>query len=248
MEKLKSGPRGSSPGKRPDSFIDKSGWVAPGVAYISFLAFMGDKPTLAQLRAFLASHSDAKVLIIDARRHHGGGMEEMDLIFSQLFGEPVDLLDLDTREAADARDGFDFGDLPTIRKVAAPAGVVRRVHSVIPAAAKAALRTAKVFVLTSSRTASAGEHFALALKSTGRATIVGETTRGAGNYGRHFDLPGGYSAFIPTGRTFDPKTGKGWEGVGVAPDVAVPADKALDEALKLAGVQVSGEAALAALH
>ena len=44
-----------------------------------------------------------------------------------------------------------------------------------------------------------------------------------------------------------PDTGKSWEGTGVAPDVAVPADKALDEALKLAGAGVSGQAALAAL-
>ena len=57
----------------------------------------------------------------------------------------------------------------------------------------------------------------------------------------------GYSAFIPTGRTFDPDTGEGWEGVGVKPDIVVTADNALDEALKLAGVNQSGEAALAAL-
>jgi enoyl-CoA hydratase/carnithine racemase len=44
----------------------------------------------------------------------------------------------------------------------------------------------------------------------------------------------GYAAFIPVGRTFDPDTGESWEGTGVKPDVAVPADKALDEALKLA--------------
>jgi C-terminal processing protease CtpA/Prc len=41
-------------------------------------------------------------------------------------------------------------------------------------------------------------------------------------------------AFIPVGRTFDPDTGKDWEGVGVLPDVEVPADQALDTALKLA--------------
>jgi C-terminal processing protease CtpA/Prc len=57
-----------------------------------------------------------------------------------------------------------------------------------------------------------------------------------------------YAAFIPVGRTFDPDTGKSWEGTGVTPDVAVPADKALDEALKLAGVGLSGNAALAALR
>jgi C-terminal processing protease CtpA/Prc len=58
----------------------------------------------------------------------------------------------------------------------------------------------------------------------------------------------GYAAFIPVGRTFDPDTGNSWEGVGVAPDVAVPADRALDEALKLAGVSKTAELALAGLR
>ena len=39
---------------------------------------------------------------------------------------------------------------------------------------------------------------------------------------------------IPIGRTFDPVTGADWEGVGVAPDVAVPAVQALDEAVRRA--------------
>ena len=57
----------------------------------------------------------------------------------------------------------------------------------------------------------------------------------------------GYAAFIPVGRTFDPDTGQSWEGTGVAPDVAVPSDKALDEALRLAGAGVSSDVALANL-
>src|SRR5436305_11847446 len=47
---------------------------------------------------------------------------------------------------------------------------------------------------------------------------------------------GGYAAFIPVGRTFDPDNNWDWEGVGVAPDVAAPADQALDEALRRLGV------------
>jgi C-terminal processing protease CtpA/Prc len=89
---------------------------------------------------------------------------------------------------------------------------------------------------------------ALALKRTHRATLIGETTRGAGNFGYPLSLGHGYSAFIPFGRTFDPDTNEGWEGVGVAPDAAVAADQALDEALKRAGVKATAAVALAALH
>jgi hypothetical protein len=51
-------------------------------------------------------------------------------------------------------------------------------------------------------------------------------------------LGGGYRAFIPVGRTFDPDTDKGWEQTGIEPHIKVPAEKALDEALKQAGVNV----------
>ena len=118
-----------------------------------------------------------------------------------------------------------------------------------PASQQGGLAKAKVYLLTAQRTASAGEHLSLSLKRTKRATLIGETTRGAGHYGSMvpLDKEFTYAAFIPVGRTFDPDTNQGWEGTGVAPDVAVPADKALDEALRLAGVALSGEAALASL-
>ena len=98
-------------GEEPESFIEKSGWIAPGVAYISFLAFMGDERSMQGVRDFLASHSSARALIIDARNHHGGGLDEMDLIFAQIFDKPVELLTMDTRAAIDARQGSEFGDL-----------------------------------------------------------------------------------------------------------------------------------------
>ena len=70
---------------------------------------------------------------------------------------------------------------------------------------------------------------------------------GGAHFGGMAPMGKAYAAFIPVGRTFDPDTGLSWEGTGVQPDVAVSADKALDEALRLAGAQVSGQAALAAL-
>ena len=37
---------------------------------------------------------------------------------------------------------------------------------------------------------------------------------------------------VPISRNVDPRTGKAWEGEGVAPDVDVSADRALDVALE----------------
>ena len=101
----------------------------------------------------------------------------------------------------------------------------------------------RIFLLTSGRSGSAAEHFALALKRTHRATLIGETTTGAGHYGRMIDF-GGYAAFVPFGRTFDPDNDWDWEGRGVPPDVSVPADQALDEALRRLGVTAEQRRAL----
>ena len=247
----RSGPRGGERrGPPPASAVVKSGWLAEGVAYIRFDGFPGNEATLADVRKFIAAHRDAKSLIIDARAHRGGGLAEMDLLFPELFDRPTTLVAMDTREAVDRRDGNPFEASSAMRQVEAPAGVVRREHFVTPAAQQGGLAKAKVYLLTAKRTASAGEHLSLSLKRTKRATLIGETTRGAGHYGGIVPLDDDniYAAFIPVGRTFDPDTGEGWEGTGVAPDIAVPADKALDEALRLAGVNGSGEPALAALN
>ena len=231
-----------------DGAIGRSGWLSDGVAYIELTVFPGDPATLAKLRHFLESHRTAASLIIDIRGHHGGEIAEIDLLSSYLYGAPAVLAQMDTRVAAEEAGLGAFGDGPTLRRVAGPAGVVRREHFVTPRANAGPLTRAKVFLLTSKRSISAAEHLAMSFKKTGRATLVGETTAGAGHYGDPYPLPGGFKVFIPSGRSFDPTTGEGWEGEGIAPDVAVPADQALDEALRLAGVGKPGAAALAELR
>ena len=245
----RGGPDTAVPGGLPDgSAITKSGWLAPGVAYINFNLFPGNEATLGELRKFLDEHKNAKSLIIDVRGHRGGGLDEMDMIFGEIFAGPTELVTMDTRRATEEQQGNPIGDRASIRIVPTTEDVVRRIHSALPDSTPSELRKADVYYLTSKRTASAAEHMALAFKRSHRATLIGETTRGAGHYGGMLPMGGIYAAFIPVGRTFNPDTGEGWEGVGVKPDVEVAADKALDEALRRAGVSLTGEGALAALR
>jgi len=235
-------------GPADENDVAKSGWLAPGVAYIEFTGFPGNEATLAEVRKFLAAHKDAKTLIIDARRNGGGGLAEMNLIFAEIFAKPATLVAMDIRQAVEEKHGtpFDAND-PLMQRVSGPATIIRREHRAVPAAKQGGLKDAKVYLLTSKNTFSAAEHLSLSLKRTHRATLVGEATGGGAHFGGMAPMGKAYAAFIPVGRTFDPDTGQSWEGTGVQPDVAISADKALDEALKLAGTQVSGQAALAAL-
>ncbi|QYU69447.1 S41 family peptidase [Leptolyngbya sp. 15MV] len=230
------------------SSVTKAGWIAPGVAYIAFNGFPGNDATLADVTEFLASHQEATTLIIDERGNRGGGLAEMNLVFSQIYPESTELVAMDTRQAHEEAHGSPPWEGSFMRKVAGPEGVVRRVHDAIPAAGQGNLAKAKVYLLVSQRTASAGEHLALALKRTGRATLIGESTSGANHFGGIVPMGEGFLAFVPVGRTFDQDTGADWEGTGVKPDIEVPADEALDRALELAKVSVSGEVALSSLE
>jgi C-terminal processing protease CtpA/Prc len=179
----------------------------------------------------MTDHADAKVIIFDNRTHHGGGLDEMNAMFPYLFAQPATLVTMDTRSS-----NFGGVDEPGLRRVPGPDGIVRHEHYVVPSTTEKRLFGAKVFVLTSGRTGSAAEHMTLALKHTHRATIIGETTAGAGHYGGVRPIGDKFDVFIPEGRSFDPDTGKDWEAVGIDPDVPVPADQALTEALVRSGV------------
>lgn len=212
--------------------IEAAQRLTPDIAYIRIGKFFGEPEAMAGIKTFLTDNADAKTIIFDVRTHIGGGLDEMDLIFPLIFDKAQVLVGMDTRSSVESP----LSDGPTLRRAAAPDTVVRREHFVTPAAALGNLRQAKVYVLSSGRTGSAGEHFVLSMKRTHRATVIGDTTYGAGNFGGNVSIAGGFTAWIPVGRTFDPDTNKGWDYAGIAPNVAVPAAEALTEALVRSGV------------
>lgn len=223
-----------------------AGWsmLDEDTAYIALTHFMPNEDEIAELRRAIRTFSGARNLIIDLRPTFGGDLEVIDLFTEQLFDQPEDFLWMETRPSVDRRGDSPFVDGPTVRRVDAPEGIVRQVHHVIPAADPSMVDTS-LFILTSSGTASAGEHFAYAMQRSGRGVIIGENSRGAGRFGDFALLPCGYRAFIPMGQTYDPDTRFSWEGAGVAPDIPVDADDALSAALIEAGYSRSQAAHLA---
>jgi len=224
--------------------IEAAARLPNGIAYIRLGRFFGEPENIAAIRKFLVDNQDAKTLIFDMRTHIGGGLDEMNAMFPLIFDQETVLLGMDKRAGIDGP----VDDEPGLRLVKGPPLVVRREHFVVPEGGPRPLAKAKIFVLASGRTGSAGEHFVLSLKRTHRATVIGETTYGAGNFGDDQSIAGGFVSFIPVGRTFDPDTGKGWDYVGIAPNIAVPAAQALTEALVRSGLSRSEAESLSAKY
>lgn len=215
--------------------VAETRWIADGVAYIRFNQFAGEPASVAAVQAFVDDYAAAKAVVIDTRTLvRGGGMAEMDALFAHLFDRETVLVEMATAKRSASEGGPRPAIGNTLHEVAGPAGLRVLRHLAIPSATGPRLAKAKVFYLTSKRTRSAGEHFALALQRTHRGTLIGERTAGANHFGGFEPIGAGLVAFIPVGRTYDPDTGKDWEGTGIVPDVEVPAGQALDKALALA--------------
>ena len=208
--------------------------IAPGIGYIRLTAFAGTPDELEAVRKWLAENRNAKTLIFDLRNHHGGGLKEQDAIFASIFAKRTPLVTMALAKSAYDSHGGMFGNVPTLR-FAVDGDKMVGTHEAVPGEATP-LRKAKVYLLVSNKTASAGEHFSLALKSTHRATLIGEATAGANHFGGGQDINEHFLVWMPVGRTYDIKTGKDWEGDGVAPDIAVDPKQALVVALQKAGL------------
>lgn len=217
---------------RPAAY-DASKWIDTGIAYAKWRVFSGEDDSLEACENLFAEFSDAKALIIDLREHRGGGLAEQDAIFSRLFFDATHLVTMRVREGKGEFLAEVFDSMPSMKRMPAIDGVNIWEHWTSPTSDNGRWPSVPVYLLTSKTTASAAEHFVLSLKRTGRAVVVGDTTRGAGNFGSGEQIGERFYAFIAVGQTVDPDTGKGWDVVGIEPDVVVPADKALETALSL---------------
>lgn len=230
-----NGAGGRVGGKPLPPEIQAAKWIAPGIAYIRPSVFKSTPEEVAAFKAFMEEHKDAEAIIFDLRNHHGGRLGEMDAMFPYLFATKTPLVKMEMARSVFDENGSPFGeDRPTL-VVEKSAAKVTTTHYAIPGPVTP-LRQAKVYLLVSNASASAAEHFSLAMKSSGRGTLIGEATAGANHFGGGMELNEHFGVWMPFGRSYDVRTGKDWEGSGIQPDIAVDPRLALVKALELAGL------------
>lgn len=179
-----------------------------GLAYIRF-DFFAD-PQYAQDTAVGAMRfaEGAKGLIIDLRYNNGGVLEMAQFLMSYLY------------PAGKEQKFFDYfyneKGVRVERSQWSLAGVPGERSGDIP-----------VVVLTGSTSFSAAEWMAFSLQKLGRATVIGERTAGGAHPVTRVPIDDRFMLQVPIGQIRDPVDGQDFEGVGMAPDLVVPASDAL---------------------
>ena len=197
--------------------------VLPGnIRYIDVRNFgwIGDasEAALGNVMRFLA---DGDAVIIDLRNNNGGSPPAVGFTASHFVeaGRPLASFQMGGRTLGTMSS---FPELPSPRMVGKP-----------------------LYVLTSGGTASAGEEFAGHVAGYRLGDLVGETTAGAGFRNQWHPIAGGFMFSVSIGRTILASTGKDWEGVGIAPTIPAPAERALElahaAALRSLAVRTGGE-------
>lgn len=175
------------------------------VGYLRFDLFAPVEFAADTYTAALNLVADTDALIIDLRWNSGSlDPQAVPLVCGHFFAEPVHLNDIYWRPGDRTEEFWTRAESPGRKYLDRP-----------------------IYLLTSGHTFSGAEEFAYDLKNLRRATLVGETTGGGANPGGTRRVDDHFAVWLPIGRAINPISGTNWEGTGVAPDLDVPAGKAL---------------------
>jgi hypothetical protein len=221
-------PQAANPGPNPEAearmrariesdncAFEKAERLPSNIGYLKFNAFLDPSlcgPTATAAMNFL---SNVDAIIFDLRGNGGGDPKMIAYISTYLFKDATHLNDIYNRKQDSTTQYWTLPYVPGKRLIDKPA-----------------------FVLTSKRTFSGAEEFSYNLKNLKRATIIGETTGGGAHPVSGQRVDDHFMIGVPFARAVNPISKTNWEGTGVEPDVKVPADQALEVALKMASEQI----------
>ena len=184
-------------------------WINGRIGYLELRRFNSLSEAKELLGAAMKFLAGADAIIIDVRENGGGSG---DYLSSYFLPHPTQLTGYYYRDGNDLQEAWTSGKIEGKRMLEVP-----------------------VFVLTSRKTFSAAESFAYDMKVRKRAIIIGDSTKGGAHDTGYFKIDDQFEMYLSVGRAINPVSHSNWEGIGVIPDVLVPASSALDTAIVLAG-------------
>ncbi len=188
----------------------EANYLDGNIGYINMSGFAPGKEAHDAADKTMALLANSDAMIIDLRVCPGGTRDMVNYLASYFFEkEPRLLLSSYIRPTDETLENKTIADLPGKRML-----------------------DTDLYILVSSGTGSACESFPYILQQFGRAKVIGEQTGGAGYNNIPVPVGKGYSFSVSFGRPIHPVTGKGWEGVGVQPDIKVNSKLALETAQK----------------
>ena len=178
------------------------------IGYLDFRYLAGPEVAADTYASAMTYLANTEALIIDLRRCGGSiSPDAGPMLCSYFFATPQHLGDIYWRPDGSTRQFWSWAHVPGKRYLDKP-----------------------IYLLTSRGTFSGAEGLAYDLKNLKRVTIIGETTGGGANPGGDRRVDDHFVVWVPIGRAISPITKTNWEGVGVTPDMAVPAVSALHRA------------------
>ena len=177
-------------------------------------AFQPGNGVRAVVTKRMSEVADASVLILDLRDNDGGDPAIVAYVASYLFDPPrVHLNDMWWRDDGSTFESWTVPDVPGNRFGGEEAGLRAHERQDVLGRRRARVRPS-----------------GLAPREHRRRDHQGWRAPRAPE-----KLSPTFTLRVPTGRAINPITRTNWEGVGVKPDVDVPAERALEEALRQAG-------------
>ena len=186
-------------------------WIDEEIGYLDFRRFYSPSEANEMLVCAIKFLSPANAIIIDLRENQGGSADMVPLLCSYFLKHPTQLSGTYYRQ-----DDINL-EVWTREKVAGER-----------------LLDVPLFLLVGGNTFSAAESFAYDMKVLGRATLIGDSTKGGAHSVDLFYVEDRFEIYISTSRAINPVTRGNWESAGVIPDIIVPEQAALDTAIVLA--------------
>lgn len=190
--------------------------LEPGIKLMIMANFSTDTYSQASISDAFSQLRPADTLIVDLRGNRGGDARVFRWMSSCLFATPTPIFAIAWRESD---------------------GIKETTHTSQPDPGCSMASQIPLIIMVDGLTASTAELVPFILRNRGRATIVGQPTYGASHAAEFYELPHGFGAMIPIGRTYDPVTGEDWESVGVPIDLMTDPDDTLETAISVARIR-----------